>query len=492
MSVSSESSEIRADTLALGVTRPLVREPKRLATFYARVLAAEFLAVTVAAYLSSVAYEYTALNIQPNIHEYIPAALFLAALVSIIAIGFRQFADIQRQPLHKLLWSGLGAVALAFSFFLSSLFLLKVIGDYSRGAFIFQVIAVSATVCISRTTAYFWLQSAIRSGLLAARNVVLIGSEHYRSQFADLVGTTAVRSAASLPFPHHQRAKPDHDCAGLIDVKAARKTIEFCRTVHPDDVVILASQEELAAAPELARMLSELPVNVHIVPIGSVNVFGTSRIAELGDLKTLQVSRPPLSLFDRAVKRAFDIIVATIGLILFTPLFVLVAIAIKLESRGPVLFWQRRHGYNNTTIYVTKFRSMVVSDHDEDFIQAKRQDARVTRVGRILRRTNIDELPQLFNVLIGNMSIVGPRPHATAHNEMFEGRILPFSRRHNIKPGITGWAQINGHRGETDTLEKMQRRVEHDLYYIDNWSFLLDMKIILLTLFSKRAYTNAY
>jgi lipopolysaccharide/colanic/teichoic acid biosynthesis glycosyltransferase len=163
-----------------------------------------------------------------------------------------------------------------------------------------------------------------------------------------------------------------------------------------------------------------------------------------------------------------------------------------LESRGNVFFWQKRHGYNNTTIEVVKFRTMYETDDDNCFVQAKPADGRVTHVGRLLRRTNIDELPQLFNVLIGNMSIVGPRPHATAHNEMFEGRILPFSRRHNIKPGITGWAQVNGHRGETDTLEKMQRRVEHDLYYIDNWSFLLDMKIILLTLFSKRAYINAY
>ena len=220
-------------------------------------------------------------------------------------------------------------------------------------------------------------------------------------------------------------------------------------------------------------------------------MFGTSRIAELGDLKTLQVSRPPLTAFERALKRTFDVAVAAVGLLLLAPLLAIVGIAIKLESRGPVFFWQKRHGYNNSTINVIKFRTMVGSQ-DGSFVQAKQNDQRVTHVGRILRRSNIDELPQLVNVLIGDMSIVGPRPHATAHNEMFEGRILPFSRRHNIKPGITGWAQVNGHRGETDTLEKMKRRVEHDLYYIDNWSFLLDVKIILLTLFSKRAYVNAY
>jgi exopolysaccharide biosynthesis polyprenyl glycosylphosphotransferase len=212
----------------------------------------------------------------------------------------------------------------------------------------------------------------------------------------------------------------------------------------------------------------------------------------LGDLKTLQVSRPPLSLFERTLKRTFDIIVASVALLLLAPLLAIAAVAIKMDSRGPLLFWQKRHGYNNATIKVAKFRTMLTLEEGSCFTQAKPKDARVTSVGRWLRRTNIDELPQLLNVLKGEMSIVGPRPHATAHNELFEKRILPFSRRHNIKPGITGWAQVNGHRGETDTLEKMQRRVEHDLYYIDNWSLLLDMKIIVLTLFSKRAYTNAY
>jgi len=474
----------------LGVARPSPAKPMRFAAIYARILVIEFLAVASAAYFSSVSYQYTTVHLLPD--EYLPAALFLAALVSIVSIGFRQFVAIQRQPLPTLLWNGLGAVALAFSLFLSTLFLLKAIGDYSRGTFIFQVIAVVGAICITRTIGYFWLQSAVRSGLVEARHVVLIGNEQHRSQFADLVRTTSIRSIASLPFPHHKDTKTGRDYGALVDIKIARQMIEFCRSAHPDDVVILASQDDLSAAPELARLLSELPVNVHIVPLGSVNIFGTSRIAELGDLKTLQVSRPPLSFIDRTLKRTFDIAVATAGLILLAPLFAIVALAIKIESRGPVLFWQKRHGYNNTTIHVAKFRSMIAAEDGNCFIQAKRKDARVTHVGRLLRRTNIDELPQLINVLIGNMSIVGPRPHATAHNEMFEGRILPFSRRHNIKPGITGWAQINGHRGETDTLDKMQRRVEHDLYYIDNWSFLLDLKIILLTLFSKQAYINAY
>jgi len=199
-----------------------------------------------------------------------------------------------------------------------------------------------------------------------------------------------------------------------------------------------------------------------------------------------------------------------------------VALAIKLDSRGPVFFVQERAGarrrradggvaWEPRTFRFIKFRSMVDNadpslhhEHIESYVNGAGEtggararfklahDPRITRVGRVLRRANIDELPQLFNVLLGDMSIVGPRPHATAHNRMFEQLISTFSRRHIVKPGITGWAQVNGYRGETDTIDKMRHRVEYDLYYIENWSFLFDMKIIVMTIFSKSVYLNAY
>jgi exopolysaccharide biosynthesis polyprenyl glycosylphosphotransferase len=204
-----------------------------------------------------------------------------------------------------------------------------------------------------------------------------------------------------------------------------------------------------------------------------------------------EIQIAPLSRFDLFVKRSFDLVFATIGLVVLSPLLLFVAIAIKLDSPGPVFFRQTRHGFNNEEIDVFKFRSMIVMENGNQFTQATENDPRVTRLGRIMRGTNIDELPQLINVLRGDMSIVGPRPHATAHNMLFNNMIAPFSRRHNVKPGITGWAQVNGYRGATDTFEKMKRRIEYDLHYVDNWSILLDVKIIILTLFSKKAYTNA-
>lgn len=215
-------------------------------------------------------------------------------------------------------------------------------------------------------------------------------------------------------------------------------------------------------------------------------------LARVGRTHTLRLSRAPLTQKDRGLKRIFDIVVASGLLLISAPLLVLIAIAIKLDSSGPVLFLQRRNGFNQREFRVFKFRTMTTLDDGDVVRQAQINDSRVTRVGRILRRTNLDEVPQLLNVIIGDMSLVGPRPHAVAHNNKYEERIRLYARRHNVKPGITGWAQVNGLRGETSTIDKMVRRVEHDLYYIDHWSVLFDIKIMLMTLFSPRSYRNAY
>jgi Undecaprenyl-phosphate glucose phosphotransferase len=293
-------------------------------------------------------------------------------------------------------------------------------------------------------------------------------------------------------------ANPGHKDAGVLrrsDVRPSQEVdaiIVKCRQLRLDDVFIIAKHEDLPTVSGLTKSLSVLPVGIHIVLIDWLDLLATSRIAEFGNVTSIQVAHPPLSPIDCALKRAFDLIAATLGLVILSPLLAIVSIAIKLDSPGPILFRQTRHGYNNEAIQVFKFRTMRVMEPGRAFTQAVRNDPRVTNIGRVLRRSSIDELPQLFNVLRGEMSIVGPRPHATSHNKMFEALIPPLSRRHKVKPGITGWAQVNGSRGETDTVEKMRRRVELDLHYIDNWSLLLDCKIVMLTLFSRKAYQNAY
>jgi putative colanic acid biosynthesis UDP-glucose lipid carrier transferase len=192
------------------------------------------------------------------------------------------------------------------------------------------------------------------------------------------------------------------------------------------------------------------------------------------------------------LKKLEDLILGSIILVLISPLMLLIAIAIKLSSPGPILFKQRRHGLNGEVITVYKFRTMTTLDDGDVVIQATKNDARITPIGKMLRRTSLDELPQFFNVLQGSMSIVGPRPHALAHNEHYRTLIDSYMQRHKVRPGITGWAQVNGFRGETDTLEKMQARVDFDLYYINHWSLGFDFKIIMLTILNGFSSKTAY
>jgi exopolysaccharide biosynthesis polyprenyl glycosylphosphotransferase len=211
----------------------------------------------------------------------------------------------------------------------------------------------------------------------------------------------------------------------------------------------------------------------------------------------LDVFDKPIADWDMVVKMVFDRVVGTLALIVLSPIMLLTAIAVKLDSRGPVFFRQKRYGFNNELIEVFKFRSMYVDQSDATAAKlVTKGDARVTRVGRFIRKTSLDELPQLFNVVFsGNLSLVGPRPHAVhakAENQLYDEVVDGYFARHKVKPGITGWAQINGWRGETDTQDKIQRRVEHDLYYIENWSVLFDLYILFMTPVSLLKTENAY
>ncbi|MBC3465565.1 undecaprenyl-phosphate glucose phosphotransferase [Pseudomonas sp. RW10S2] len=217
------------------------------------------------------------------------------------------------------------------------------------------------------------------------------------------------------------------------------------------------------------------------------------RVSHIAGMYSLDLSYSPMDGVARIVKRLEDLIIGTIISVSILPLCLFIAITIKLTSPGPIVFKQYRTGINGTRFKVYKFRSMVMHEEQEgEVTQAFRGDGRITPIGAFLRRTSLDELPQFFNVLQGRMSIVGPRPHALAHNEYYKDLVESYMQRHKVKPGITGWAQVRGYRGETDTLEKMEKRVEHDLWYIDNWTVWLDTKIILLTLFKGFINKNAY
>ena len=465
----------------------------RLVALLVLAAGAEFLLVAFGAYSAAVLYHRLVLLNYPDAPKYIQESILIATLQLLISVWLRQYSRIQTQPRHVFLWSGVSAVFFVFSFFISAIFLLKVSDGYSRATVIAQAASVLVTVLCARAICFSLVQPAIASGLIDARRVILIGDSSHCFSFSARAITTGIRTIRSFDFPAFRTSSSVPERSSVAEVLSdARRLIADCRPLRADDIVILTSESDVPAALALAGALSELPVDVHVVPTGAIDLMAVSRITQFGDMVTMRIFQSPLTPFHRAIKRAFDIAAAIAGLIVISPLFVILPLAIKLDSRGPVLFRQTRHGYNNETIRVLKFRSMTVTEEGDNFKQVTRHDPRVTRLGRFMRHTNIDELPQLFNVLIGDMSLVGPRPHATSQNETFAQLISSFSRRHNVKPGITGWAQVHGYRGETDTLEKMQRRVEHDLYYIDNWSFLLDLKIIVMTLFSKKVYWNAF
>jgi putative colanic acid biosynthesis UDP-glucose lipid carrier transferase len=212
----------------------------------------------------------------------------------------------------------------------------------------------------------------------------------------------------------------------------------------------------------------------------------------VGNTQTISVYESPLSGLASLSKKCEDIIGGALILCAIAIPMLIISVLIKLDSPGPVFFKQKRYGLDGKAINVWKFRSMTVADNGAVVKQAVKGDARITKLGAFLRRTSLDELPQFINVLQGRMSIVGPRPHAIAHNEEYRNLIDFYMLRHKVKPGVTGWAQINGWRGETDTLEKMEKRIEFDLYYIRNWSLLLDIKIVYLTIFKGFVNKNAY
>ncbi len=251
----------------------------------------------------------------------------------------------------------------------------------------------------------------------------------------------------------------------------------------------LVQQEKVTA---LIHDLSDTTASVFVVPDFIVFEMMQARWTSIEGMPVVSVFDTPFLGADGWLKRVEDVVVASAVLMLALPAMLAIALGVKLSSPGPVLFRQRRYGLNGKIVDVWKFRTMTVLEDGDNVAQAKRVDPRVTRFGAFLRRTSLDELPQFFNVLQGHMSVVGPRPHAVAHNEQYRKLVPGYMLRHKVKPGITGWAQVNGWRGETDTVEKMKKRVEYDLHYIRNWSIWLDFKIVALTIVKGFSSPSAY
>ncbi|MFK0688845.1 undecaprenyl-phosphate glucose phosphotransferase [Mesorhizobium sp. IMUNJ 23033] len=284
--------------------------------------------------------------------------------------------------------------------------------------------------------------------------------------------------------------------AGYPKLGTISELIEFARIARIDMLIVSLPLTAESRVLQLLKKLWVLPVDIRLSAHSNALQFRPRAYSYIGSVPMLDIFDKPINDWDSVAKRAFDIIFSFIGIIVFSPVMLVTAVAIKLDSKGPVLFKQKRHGFNNETIEVYKFRSMYTDRSDPTAKQTvTKNDPRVTRVGRFIRKTSIDELPQFFNSLFGSLSLIGPRPHAIAaqsHNLLYNEVVDGYFARHKVKPGVTGWAQINGWRGEMDTNEKIRMRTEYDLYYIENWSLLFDLRILFLTPVRLLNTENAY
>ena len=373
----------------------------------------------------------------------------------------------------------LGALAMSMLILLGILYACKSAEFYSR-AWFFTWFALSAVFLVTvRVIATRCIRTMVAKGRLRWR-VAVFGIPEFVTAMKAQIESSAPSLAVSglyLSKPVVQAGAAPGPQSDLDDLKRAVEQRAF------DTVVIGLPASETdtirAAVSSLSSFSTELLLCTELQPF-PVAVNGTQNF---GALRTNVVNRMPISESSRIVKSVLDYVVAIVGVTLFAPLLAVIALAIKLDSPGPIFFLQRRYGQNNRIFRIIKFRTMTVTEDGPIVRQAQRGDPRVTRVGYYLRRLSLDELPQLINVLKGDMSIVGPRPHALAHDELFERDLYLFSRRRRVRPGITGWAQVQGYRGETSSAEDIRGRMQRDLFYIDNWSIWFDIEIITRTVF---------
>jgi len=318
------------------------------------------------------------------------------------------------------------------------------------------------------------------------RRTVIVGGGTDAESLIEQIRTSASNDIAMLGlFDDRIDDRSPDSVAGVPKLGKVVDLLEFARRT-PVDLVIVSMP--LSAEKRVLDMLTQLwvlPVDIRLSAHMSKLKFTHKAYSYVGDIAVFDMADRPISEWNRVFKWLFDKVVALSALVLLSPIMLITAIAIKLETKGPVFFRQKRHGFNNELISIYKFRSMRTDMTDDSAAKlVTKGDPRVTKVGKFIRKTSIDELPQLFNVLKGDLSIVGPRPHALqakADNKLYYEAVEGYFARHRVKPGITGWAQVNGWRGETDTIDKIMQRVNHDLYYIEHWSILFDLYIVLMT-----------
>jgi len=423
--------------------------------------------------------------------DYVSKSLGSAILVSALFISLMKIRGMYKPAELLVMASQIRAVCLTwvtvFLLLAGAIFALKIGSEISRGASsLFAMFGFVALIVHRRVTEYL-LAKGHAEHRFSGRNIVLITDDSSE----DIAGLkqalldTGFRVRRNFVFPE-SGADPD------LRRRVVTSVIDDVRGSDVEEIVIGANPERWSDLRALVAELRVLPFPVSFVPVGAGSEIFKRPCRDLGNTVCVELQRGLMTSFEHAAKRSIDLVVAGTALITLLPLLVIVAVAIKLDSRGPILFRQQRCGFNGRSFQIYKFRTMSVLEDGPSVVQAQFGDKRFTRLGAWLRRASIDELPQLINVLDGSMSLVGPRPHAMSHDDEFDKIVRNYAFRRRVKPGLTGWAQVHGCRGPTPTAASIEERVEHDLWYIDNWSVSLDIAILLWTPIELIRGHNAY
>ncbi len=490
---SQEEAPPSVDILAASQERPQKpwRRLLRPSILEVGVVLVDILMIVAAGLAASSAYHWLTRANAESVTPYVGMGVIVAANFAAIMTARRNYR-LKRLTLFSaqaretiFIWSGTyGLLAIAA-------FTMKISSDFSRGAVIlFFAGGLSVLLAWRRFVADLIVKS-LANGSFARKKIIVIAEQGQAVSSHSLnelrrYGFNAVKTCE---LSREEIASP-----GIVTSLRSKlaEVIQVARNESIEDIYLLVRWSHHRIIDGITDALAVLPISVHLIPDESAARFLNSPVTNIGDTWTAVLKRAPLTRFELAAKRCFDLTLATAGLLTLAPLMLVTALLIKLDSRGPVFFLQKRNGFNGQAFDIFKFRTMHVLENGPSVKQAIRHDPRITRLGRWLRRSSIDELPQLLNVIRGEMSLVGPRPHATSHNSEYEKLIANYAFRHHVKPGLTGWAQVNGYRGETRRVEQMQQRVEHDLWYINNWSPWLDLKIVLRTVLVALRQDTAY
>ncbi|WP_020159489.1 undecaprenyl-phosphate glucose phosphotransferase [Methylobacter marinus] len=384
---------------------------------------------------------------------------------------------------------------ISFLVLVAAAFALKISTEFSRTWAFYWLIAAVCGIYTGRLLARQFLLKWTQTGTLT-RNVAVVGAGEQGNMLVRLLKEQQYPWIKVIGVFDDRTDRLSESMDGQLMSGNIDNLVAMARVKRIDDIIVALPWGAEARILAILHKLQVLPANIRLSPDILGFKFPYHDYSYYNGIPTLNVFDKPLSGWDYILKSIEDKVLTIFILVLIAPILIIVSVLIKLDSPGPVLFRQKRYGFNNQLIEVLKFRTMYIDKQDNNASQlTTRDDPRVTRIGRFLRRTSLDELPQFFNVLTGEMSIVGPRPHATeakAAGMLYENVVYQYASRHRVKPGITGWAQVNGWRGDTDTEEKILKRVEHDIAYINNWSITRDLKIILKTVLVVLIGQNAY